>query len=658
MKNRLIVLGLIIFFHLSASWPLQAQEFDDTAINDTLEIFSDSMEINYLDSLAMADSVFVQKQALQFYNSTDTLLCRFLIRRLSLADEPNRSFQHDAADYLRLRPSNFIKEEQCTPYRKTVAPFAINGNRINAIYNNRTLNPLEHIPQPDNQIDFNDIPTAAVANIYNIEGPLGLAFGAENTTSSLIMTPFRPETTRAESRLVVDKGDYGYSNTKALFAHRTIGGQSIRAGIEYRRADGAAYYQDDDSYHQWGELIYPLGDRIRVNLNGRLYRRRGTYNLLPDISGFTLARSRRDRDLSASIAYYHSPSASSSIEFRHQRSESNLDEYTYQYKRRIDNLDNSLRLNHDRKWGEADIRSTMSIAQEEYNDSSTKMRRLRGSIDTRYLRGNEEKSLFSYLRIEKVENFAPGIATALGYLINRPEYYLLISAGYTTKFPRQYELYLKPQTTNILAGGNPDYYESGDSALKAEKQITASISSGYGRVGNEVLVSVTGGHIHNGIDWYSKNMNYSGVNLTAWQAGNANFDFLTVSAQKNISFGNRLHWSGKGSYHYINYTDDIKESYYPDYQLFSNLELYHYWGKLDIHLYGYGEIIYSGPYYGVDLTPLGEQPIINLKLSFRIKSFRFHYVFQNILNRRYQWREYYTIPGGFNYYGFVWNFLD
>ena len=108
----------------------------------------------------------------------------------------------------------------------------------------------------------------------------------------------------------------------------------------------------------------------------------------------------------------------------------------------------------------------------------------------------------------------------------------------------------------------------------------------------------------------------------------------------------------------MDYRQFDKKPYLPDYQLFSGLELHVYWRQRLLHLYAYGEIVYSGGYDGYVQTGLGNDPVANVKISFRIKKFRMHYVVQNALNREYTSRDYITFPGRYNYYGITWNFGD
>ncbi len=532
------------------------------------------------------------------------------------------------------------------------------GNRLNFVFNSRSLHPLEHLPEPDNRVDLNDLPTASIDRVYNIDGPLGMILGGENAISSIFLIPLRPDTTQAKSRLVVDKGSFGYANTKVLFARRLLGGQSFRAGIEYRRTDGLTSGRDDNSYHQWGEILYPVSERIRLDLSGRLYNRTGSYTVQPDISSFSINRNRRDRDLTAGFDFYNSPGRTTRVEFRHQRSESALDEYTALYKRNIDFLDNSFCITHDSKLGKANLKASIKLTREEFNDSEFKERRFGGGFEARIVSGGDSHPAAAIVRVEKVDGFGVAFSGAMGYTVNTPTHYLSASAGYVTKIPRQYELRLVPRMTGILAGDNADYYESGNPSLKSEKQMTGNLTVGIGQAGSDLLLSATGGKIIDGIDWQSKDSDTLGNAVEAFKPENRDITFSTASIKKRFSFGEMLHWSAGGSWHYIKEDSIAGPPYSPHYQLFSGLEIYNHVQKLDLHLYGYIECTYVGPYYGPLGTKLGEKPIINMKLSFRIKSFRFYYIFQDLASLEYQSRENYTIPGRFNYYGIIWEFLD
>ena len=211
----------------------------------------------------------------------DTLTLRALPSRIDLRPDASRSFLHDAGDFLKMTPSYFIIEEHQTPQRKTAAPFSLPGDRLNLVVEGEAWSPSEHILQPDNQTDLNDIPDFASGGVYSVEGPLGMAFGAENAVSSLILTLPRPGKGRALSGLVVDKGSWGYADTRAQFTSESQNGRRIAAAVQYRKSKGAYLLLSDSAYHQWGEISQPLGERWNLNLQGWLYRRIGILAIYP-----------------------------------------------------------------------------------------------------------------------------------------------------------------------------------------------------------------------------------------------------------------------------------------------------------------------------------------------------------------------------------------
>ena len=622
---------------------------------DSTAVRSDSARIQIPDMAETSASTRKDTTRVIYINLNDSLKTYFFVDRLNLRDQAIRSFQHDAGDFVRCNPSNFIVEYQSVPVRKTVSPFTLPGNRLNVIFNNRTISPLEHLPEPDNMINFDDIPTEAVSDIYNIEGPLGMALGGGNGTSTMILVPPQPDSMHAESKMVVDKGWSGYAYTKGTFARRDRNGRSIKLAAGYRKTDGITATSDDDAYHQWGELILPFGNKMRLNLSGRLYRREATYPIRPMISYEFFNRFRRDRDLMAGIDFGLAANRKYSVEFRHQRSESNLDRSGSVYFRNLDISNNSTKFAHERMLSGVGIKANAVISQEKYGDGSLTHKRWRGMAEINVLSGSSTTAFLTYAKIEKVGGFDPGPSLTLVSSTSNEKYYATASIGYATKFPRQYELDLTARSASLVDASVLDYFESGKASLDPEKQFTANIGIGLGRIGNDLLLSLTGGKIFDGIDWQKSDT--AGLALGEFRSFNSDIEFVNISARQRLSWRSNISWSGGAAYHYIKLDDD-DPPYAPDYQAFSGLELYFYLRKLDLHLYGYAEASYTDRYYGLNGDKLGNRAIASAKLSFRIKKFRFYYIFQNAPASVFQSREDYLINGRYNYYGLTWDFLD
>ena len=590
----------------------------------------------------------------------DSLNLFFLSDRFNLASQFDRSYGHDAGDYIRFNPSNFSTDYQPFPLRKTVSPFGLPGNRIDVILGDKTLHPLEHLPEPDNQIGFEEIPTAPVQEIYNIEGPLGRIFGGDNSTASLIMIPVRPKSARAESELVVDVGNLGYSNTKAVYTEQKKSGRLIQLAAEYRRSDGFDNSWGDSTYHHWANIIYPINNKLNLNLNGRLFRRRGIFplRLKPDFS-----RNRRDRDFSASFDYSFSPRNKSSLGIRHQQSETETGLTQHPYHRDIDIIDNSINYTHEAIWGKSFISFGISMTEEEYHNFSYFKTRHRGKFNSILFWGDSTMSFAGNIIAEKVGGFDPAPSAVFAYKMERESFYLSISTGFVTKFPRQYELDLTPQIDRFLAPATNDYYESGNVYLEPEKQLSGNLTISLGPVNNDLTISATGGKIIDGIDWKQFTLDTNGLSLTAFKTKNHDIEYANLTITKKILLGKKMNWTGAGTYRYLSVAGNENAAYAPDYQLRTGLELYHYLSFLEMDIYGYIEAGYDGPYksypaFGNSAVDLGEKIVTNLKLSFSIKSFRFYYYWQNLLATDYEQREDYGIRDMLVYYGFTWQFID
>jgi len=194
VTNRCLALLFSLLFSVSFGQnPDSLKMVDRSLLPDTSLIPKDTTELKpweiiYADTLA-ADSVIKEPKL----NILDSLRLYFLSDRFDLSDQFIRSYGHDAGDFVKSNPSVFCIDYQPIPLRKTVAPFALPGNRLDFILGDRAIHPVEHLPEPDNQIGLDEVPTAAVQKIYNIEGPLGKIFGGDNATASLILLPVRPK---------------------------------------------------------------------------------------------------------------------------------------------------------------------------------------------------------------------------------------------------------------------------------------------------------------------------------------------------------------------------------------------------------------------------------------------------------------------------------
>ena len=232
-------------------------------------------------------------------------------------------------------------------------------------------------------------------------------------------------------------------------------------------------------------------------------------------------------------------------------------------------------------------------------------------------------------------------------------------AGYTERAPTLHELNLKFQRATIYTDTTLNYADQGNPGLRKEEQLVASATVEYGSLDNNLRLSVTTGSIKNAIDWYNRQLvGEEGLSYTLFAPRNDEITFTDISLHQKIKLRDWLRLRSGGAYHIVDYRLLETKPYQPDYQVFSGLELHLYWPQKIMDLFAYGEITYVSEYEGYSVRGLGHELIGNVKLSFRIKNFRFHYVIQNILSTEYEPRENMINPGRYIYYGLTWNFFN
>jgi len=581
----------------------------------------------------------------------DSLANYFLPERLNGHDQRERSFFHDAGDYFRAVPAFFGLDHQDTPMRQTVQPFGLSGNRMNVIVDGYQLRPFEHIPEPDGLIDFNDIPTALDEDIFVLPGAAGALFGGDNVVATLLTRPRESESFVPISAFLVDKGDFGYSYARGRYSNRFRKGREIDLSVGYRNAGFPLGLRDDDAYHIYGKLYFPLRERSGISSTVELYDREGTFAVRPDAGGTILRRERIDK--SVELSYYrYNENADSRIDigYRSTNQESILKQ---PYDGKFRNRSQVGFVRRDWISGSTLFRAELNGNYDRYQDGGSKFERLSQSAYFTAARLVENGRYAFRVGQQWVEN-AGMLPSLMGlYLSDNDKLFYLFSIGYTTKAPDLHQLNLKQRQLSLY-GSLDDYSDLGNLDLSNEKQFVASFDAELGSVHNNIGISVTGGRIVDGIDWQTTNS----VGQSKFQPANGDIDFLSSSARLKLRLNNFFHLTGGGAFNSVKYDKIPERAYTPEYHFFSGGEIHIYWRQKLIDLFAYGEIVYVGPYQGYSNRDLGDQVVFNAKLSFRMGKFRFHYVFQNIAQTIFESRENFKNVGRSTYYGFVWDFMD
>lgn len=588
----------------------------------------------------------------------DSLVTYFMVPEWNRREDIDRSFYRDAGDYFKSDPSFFILEPQVTPMRKTVQPYALAGHRLGLIVGGRPLRPLEHMLEPDGLVDMNDVPTALDHTVAILPGPVGQLFGGDHAVATLLTLPEAPNGNRPESSFLVDKGTFAYSFARGRFSRKLSTGREIDVSLEYRNADGLLHGRADDAYNYTGDILFPMGPLRAVRVSGRLYDRRGPYPVRPDppsnshTAGGVAERGRFDRQ--AEISYLiHSDNHISKTEvgYTHTRQASH---WSTLYLANLNLTGHGLSFSHEKMWG--NFATTVSIKGDysEFDSWHEQHDRISGVAELRMARLTQPVGLAIGLSQTYVEGFK--FLPAATAILNRgtDKSLVVLSGGYSERAPSFLELYLPNNSADIYRHGARDYADGGNRDLASEKQLIGSLEYTLGRQEKSLGLSVVGGQIWDGIDW-QPSVDSAG---TEFRPTNGDITFANLTGSARLELSDLLRFKAGGSYHHLEYDNFTSRAYTPEYQAFSGMELHLYWKPKLIDFWIYGEAVYVGPYHGLELNGLGEKVIMNMKLSFKMGKFRFHWISQNTTSVVHSQREYWQNPGLFTSYGFTWDFTD
>lgn len=583
----------------------------------------------------------------------DSLVTYFVSPRWDLREDIDRSFYHDAGDYFRSDPGFFTLEHQVTPMRKTIQPYGLAGDRLAIFSKRQQLLPFEHIVEPDGLMDLNDIPTALDHQVAILPGPVGWLFGGRQAAATLITRPKQLSETEPETSFLVDKGTFGYAYTRGRYSKQFASGKTVDLSVGNRSATGDGVgFRDDAVKQSRADFYFPLGKNYSLKTGGWLYDSEGSLFVRPDMGGRPVTRNRFNRLGKFSIARQNeSLTAKYELALTHIAQSSSLGR---NYVGRIERTGNTLSLSREWSMGGVMARGEIDGARSEYDNHHDKYQRTEGGAALSIARLTGPFRIAVNLRTRYVEDYK--FLPAASFMVSRDseKSYLMLSAGYSERAPSMHELHLRPQSGTIYGISINDYADRGNPELGSERMIIGSAQIELGSLASNIGVAATGGKIIDGIDW----QNIQNGNQTLFSPINGDVNFATVTASTRYRLANYVHFKGGGSYHYLDYENFADKAYAPELQAFSGTELHLFWSQKLIDLYAYGEMVYVGRYHGYAKPDLGERLVFNAKLSFRMSSFRFHWVIQNSFSEVYDSREDFSFPGQYNYYGFTWDFIN
>ena len=617
------------------------------------------------DDLSGADkrSTDIHKRLKEFQESEkpparfsfyDSLLTYLVSERFNQRSQIMQSFFHDAGDYFKFDPGFFVVDYQSTPMRKTVQPFGLTGDRLNVISNGIPFTPFEHVVEPDGMIDLNDVPTALDGPVFIIPGPMGQLFGGGSSLATLLTVAAIADSNQPASSFMADKGFFGYAFVRGRYTRQFSNGRKIELSASSRKSDGLELGRDDEQLHYTAAIFFPIQAKFGFKLDAKMYDREGALAVRPDSGGVLLRRDRFDRSLCASFELQNDQrSARNEIGYRHLRQGSNLDNI---YRGTFNNTVNGLFLTHEQMLGSKIIKAEVAVDFTEYDNSKL------------FNRFNSSLAL-SLTRLKKIHNLT--IQAKAGYsdgydflpsgtIIYQSDFeklFIRLAAGYSQKEPSLHQLNLSFRQVALYGAATQEYSESGNSNLKKESQLIGSLTIEPGTIDNNLSLNVTGGKINDAIEWSSEIIG-SVITVRHFAPVNDNITFVSASVRPRFRISDVVRFNAGAAWHKYDYDSLGARPYQPDYNGFTGLELHYFWKDRLVDLLAYGEIVYAGPYLGINNKQLGKELVANAKLSLGLRNFRFHFVFQNTFDNVYEARQEMTIPGRFFYYGLVWNFFD
>jgi hypothetical protein len=653
---------------------------DSAPIFDSLMLSEDEIDsLRVADSIYLADSLmsegdtltsaeearrrfeerYEQHQQTQpvpfvFLSSHDSLIARFASERLNFRTDIGRSWYHDAGDFFRFDPSHFVLNHQATPMRSTVSHYGLQGDRLEVLMNDRRYMPFEHIVEPDGMIDMSDVMTVNADDVFVLPGAMGQVFGAQQGVATLMTRSVRPEGYNPVSVFKGEQGGLDYSHVRGALTKWSANGRRANAAVQYRDADGPFAGRFDDSYHLFGDYYTPMGKRYAVGASGFAYTRDGRFYIRPEAGGANYARYRFDRRAWITLDRHNADyTARRALTYTHLRQGSYADGA---YFARFDHTGHAVTLSREAVGESALWKAEAGFDHLEYATEPVHHHRntLHANLTYADLSEGWRWAVNASGRYNSNSGFMPAGALVLQKETLRS--FMLLSIGYATREPSLHQLHL-PETRVSIYQQADSYAEQGNSDLENERQLLASAMLALGSLRTNIELSAVVGRLTDAIEWRHRRIQGT-TQYSLFEPINTDISFVNTTARVRLALGSMIDFLGGVSWRKVDYDSIEAKPYQPDLQAFSGLQLHVYWPQKAVHLYGYGELVYSDNYDGYDLQSLGNTAVFNVRLTIGLRNFEWHFVLRNITGLQYQAREYMTYPGRFTYYGLTWHFFD
>lgn len=654
MTTRAGIAALMMAVAAGMPCPAGAQVFDQSAsdslpadtliadtsaaagLADTSGLVSDSV-LPAADSLATVDTAAVEAPVPPPVALIDSLVYYFARHIYPFDLQEDDLYPRNAAGFVYQEASFFAMSAMETPLRTTAAPFGLPGGQITVRSRAAEYAPFDRTTPTDGLIDFDDIATGDVARAGIVEGPLA-GFNSVRAGSALLyLEPFEIPEGPARSRLIVERGAFGYAYTRGRIARMFSRKVGFAFSTDYRKGEGYRFNTDDDSYNvrARGRYIYRRRNQVDVSLG--VYRRKGGFS--------TYRRLRRDQQLTVTVT--RQGVFGGQIQGRYNL---DLSRSADPYKTiRPRNTFAEMVLTMPRR--RVLLQVTARLGKEQYYLNLLYKRRFYGFGEIAGLAEAMGGRVFFFGRAGDAENEEIALEGAAGYAARwRERWNFILSGGRLHRRPDLADLYLMKRTSGagLVERGNPD--------LGSETRTfgNAMLAGNGGKA--EASVSVTAGRAEK-IVYYDRRSSTPGQLEIIPDTDKLTFGEVNVGG----SFHDLWLFFGRVSASARRIESERfggRPPYSPRWQIYGQLGLKYLVARYKVRIRLFGDVTYTERPLSFLLQELETTAVISGGINASLKDFTFYYMIHNMLNQFHLQPEDYGYTGWFYSWGFHWKFLD
>ncbi len=546
-------------------------------------------------------------------------------------------YPRDAAGFLESEASYFPQTYLETPLRTTLASFGLPGDQMTVRTDLSELAPYDRTVPADGLKDFNDIATGNVGRASIIEGPLAGYNSLNGGNALLYLEPFEIPSDRATSRLVVERGAYGYSYTRGRVARMFNKNFGFSFSTDYRKSEGLAANIDDDSYNIQTRIFRRLDRKTTLDAGLGVYRRAGGF--------LSYRRLRRDQQWTVSVTRQELWGGQLTGIY-------NLDlSRSVDITKTIRPRDTYTGLSYLRPMSRALYRFSLRFGKEQYYINRYYSSRYYGSGEVSGFMDFEAGRMFFFWRARQAENQEAIYEGAAGYAHSlHSRWKIIISGGYVGRWPDITDLYLPNHSWSTSLS------ESGNLELRAEKKLNGNLTLSFAAQKFALSTSLNAGRATDLIYYDWRYDPYPKVRIIP-ENDQVRFADLNVSGSFNdlwILFG-----QASATVRRVNsdrYGDRLP--YSPRWQIYGQLGAKHYVRKYQVHLRLFGDLTYTEKPLSYLMQELLTGAIVNWGFNATLKDFTFFYIMHNALDQFQERPDGYTWSGWYYSWGFSWKFWD